>query len=30
MRLIIGGAHQGKLRWILQQTGYTESDVAVS
>lgn len=28
MRLVIGGAHQGKLQWILQQTGYVESDVA--
>ena len=28
MRLVIGGAYQGKLHWLLQQTGYTSSDVA--
>ena len=28
MRLVIGGAYQGKLYWLLQQTGYTSSDVA--
>lgn len=28
MRLVIGGAYQGKLHWLLQQTGYTSSDIA--
>ena len=28
MRLVIGGAHQGKLDWVLQQTGFTRNDVA--
>lgn len=28
MQLVIGGAHQGKLHWVLQQTGYTQNDVA--
>ena len=30
MRLIIGGAGQGKLAYALEKTGYTEKDVARS
>lgn len=28
MRLIIGGANQGKLEWVLQQNHFTDKDVA--